>query len=242
MAGLGAETLVRRGGYTVASATHALDHAVERGKAVAFVGHYFDAALVADVDVRLRQALAAFHRAEPQAGGAPRESLRQRLTGRAPELLFTSIVDQLREQGALRGTDRLSLASHYPSVSDADESAMQAIGRVLRDARLAPPETAALCAATALSVGAVEEALRRLVRDRRIVRIGALHFCAEALAELRRDIAALARAPAAAGNVRLDVGMFKARYQLTRKHAIPLLEYLDRERITRRVGDDRVVL
>jgi selenocysteine-specific elongation factor len=40
----------------------------------------------------------------------------------------------------------------------------------------------------------------------------------------------------------VDVAAFKERYGLSRKYAIPLLEYLDRERVTRRVGDARVVL
>jgi selenocysteine-specific elongation factor len=42
--------------------------------------------------------------------------------------------------------------------------------------------------------------------------------------------------------VKLDVAMFKERYGISRKYAIPLLEYLDRERVTRRVGDSRVVI
>ena len=41
---------------------------------------------------------------------------------------------------------------------------------------------------------------------------------------------------------KLDVGGFKDLTGLTRKHAIPLLEYLDRERVTRRVGPDRIVI
>ena len=40
----------------------------------------------------------------------------------------------------------------------------------------------------------------------------------------------------------MDVGAFKDRYGITRKYAIPLLEFLDRERVTRRVGDARVVI
>jgi selenocysteine-specific elongation factor len=42
--------------------------------------------------------------------------------------------------------------------------------------------------------------------------------------------------------VRLDVGTFKERYGVTRKFAIPLLEYLDRERVTRRAGESRVLV
>ena len=41
---------------------------------------------------------------------------------------------------------------------------------------------------------------------------------------------------------RIDVATFKGRYEISRKFAIPLLEYLDRERVTRRVGQQRIVL
>jgi selenocysteine-specific elongation factor len=40
----------------------------------------------------------------------------------------------------------------------------------------------------------------------------------------------------------IDVSQFKALTEISRKYAIPLLEYLDRERITRRVGDIRMIL
>ena len=43
-------------------------------------------------------------------------------------------------------------------------------------------------------------------------------------------------------NPKLGVGEFKDLTGVTRKYAIPLLEYLDRQRITRRVGEDRVIL
>ena len=58
---------------------------------------------------------------------------------------------------------------------------------------------------------------------------------------LKHDLAAIKEA-APAGDVRIDVGTFKERFGITRKFAIPLLEYLDRERVTRRVGDTRVLL
>ena len=41
---------------------------------------------------------------------------------------------------------------------------------------------------------------------------------------------------------KLSVPTFKEHTGISRKYAIPLLEYLDRERITRREGDVRVVL
>ena len=52
----------------------------------------------------------------------------------------------------------------------------------------------------------------------------------------------LFRSKTAQGQARVDVAGFKERYGISRKYAIPLLEYLDRERVTKRVGDARVVL
>ena len=43
-------------------------------------------------------------------------------------------------------------------------------------------------------------------------------------------------------NPKLGVGEFKNLTGVTRKFAIPLLEYLDRQRVTRRVGDERTIL
>ena len=52
----------------------------------------------------------------------------------------------------------------------------------------------------------------------------------------------LRRSKREAGELKLDVAAIKDRYGLTRKHAIPLLEWLDRTRVTRRIGNVRVVL
>ena len=59
----------------------------------------------------------------------------------------------------------------------------------------------------------------------------------EALERLKRDVSAMKGTAA-----KVDVAAFKERYGISRKYAIPLLEWLDRERVTRRVGDARVIL
>jgi selenocysteine-specific elongation factor len=77
-----------------------------------------------------------------------------------------------------------------------------------------------------------------LLRDRVLVKLAdELVFHQSALQELRRLVAQQkARSP------KIDVGQFKDLLGVTRKYAIPLLEYLDRERVTRRVGDERIIL
>jgi selenocysteine-specific elongation factor len=75
-----------------------------------------------------------------------------------------------------------------------------------------------------------------LLRQKTLIKLDALLFHTDALARLKADVRGLST------NARVDVSAFKERYGITRKFAIPLLEYLDRERVTRRVGDSRVVL
>jgi len=84
----------------------------------------------------------------------------------------------------------------------------------------------------------VDRVVKLLVRQRTLARLDALLFHQEALDALKRDLTGL-KAASPDGRTAIDVGMFKERYGLSRKYAIPLLEYLDRERLTRRVGDVR---
>jgi selenocysteine-specific elongation factor len=75
-----------------------------------------------------------------------------------------------------------------------------------------------------------------LVRQKTLVKLDVLLFHADALLRLKAEVRGWHK------DARIDVPAFKERYGITRKFAIPLLEYLDRERVTRRVGDSRVVL
>ena len=86
----------------------------------------------------------------------------------------------------------------------------------------------------------VDRILKLLQRQKVLVRIDTLLFHDEALKQLKAELMAL---KASAGNAaRIDVATFKERFGVSRKFAIPLLEYLDRERVTRRMGDSRVLL
>jgi selenocysteine-specific elongation factor len=114
------------------------------------------------------------------------------------------------------------------------------VERVYREAAPPPPDPAAAQAAANVQPALADRIVKLLLRQGTLVKVDALMFHAEALAQLRADIRALNVPGAAAAKV--DVAAFKERYEITRKYAIPLLEYLDRERITRRVGDSRIVL
>jgi selenocysteine-specific elongation factor len=236
--GLTGADLVRRGGLDAGAAAAWLSGARSTSLAVAADRRFFDAAVAARVASDAVAELGRFHLAHPADAGMPREAVRERVAHGAPPALFDVVLASLVERGLVHGTDRLALASHTPAVDAADAAATASVLRQLRDAGLAPPEPGALAAAADVAARRVEALLQRLARDGRVLRLGTLFFHPEALTRLKADVLEMRRT----GTVELDVAAFKARYGLSRKFAIPLLEWLDRERVTRRVGQTRRIL
>ena len=84
-----------------------------------------------------------------------------------------------------------------------------------------------------------EKILQILLREKRLVRVSPeLIFHCEALGQLGPLLLNYKRSK----GERIGVPAFKELTGITRKYAIPLLEYLDRQRLTRRMGDERVIL
>ncbi|MGB2714319.1 MAG: selenocysteine-specific translation elongation factor [Vicinamibacterales bacterium] len=184
-------------------------------------------------------ALEAHHAADPLSEGLHREEARERLMPRAPAAVFDAVVEPLAASGTISSRERLSLAGHTVSLSGEEQRIREALVRLYFDAGLAPLDQAAARAAVRADERVADRMLALLIRQRTLVKIDNLLFHAERLEALKEDLRKLKTAGTA---VRLDVGTFKERYGVTRKFAIPLLEYLDRERVTRRVGESRVLV
>ena len=133
----------------------------------------------------------------------------------------------------------LALSSHQIELSDEEREVQQQIEDAYRRAGLSPPEATTVGEEIGASAEVVERMLRLLLRERVLVKVESLVFHTGELERLKTEVVALkGEGPRA----EIDVAMFKERFQITRKYAIPLLGYLDRERITRRMGTVRVVL
>ena len=153
--------------------------------------------------------------------------------------MFDHVVDRLSP--AARSRPRSSRARRALGVAVAGGIARPgtAAESSSAQARLAPPDLTTAAADAASTKEAVERVLKLLLRQKSLVKLDTLLFHADALEGLKADVRAMKTGTA---DARVDVAAFKERYGITRKYAIPLLEYLDRERVTRRVGDSRVVL
>ena len=241
LAGVTSGALARRVGLA-GSPLGAVTERLAKAGLIAQVGSAWVACAALDGAGRdLLAAVDAHHKAEPLSGGLPREEARVRLFARAPSEVFERVLTDLVEAHAIEARDRLALPGHQVSLTREEARVHEALERLYREAGLKPPEGAALPGLISAPPAATERMTHLLVRQKVLVRVDTLTFHREALAALRQDVASM-KAAGGSGEARVDVASFKSRYGVTRKFAIPLLEYLDRERVTRRVGDSRIVL
>jgi len=185
------------------------------------------------------EALSAFHREQPLKAGMPREELRTRVFREAPAIAFERVLGDLAGSGRVRLLpDLVAAAAHEVRLSAGEEEARRLLVDEAQAAGLAGVEVPALGARAGRDLVLLERVARVLVADRVLDRVGeGLLVHSDHLAALRRRVRE--RWPAGS---RVDVPAFRELVPLSRKHVIPLLEYLDRERVTRRSGNERVVL
>ena len=190
------------------------------------------------------EAVSAHHQREPLARGFGKEILRERHFAHAPAEIFRAVLSQLEQAGALVSEkDIVRARGHTRELSDTDSQLREALERAYQDAALAPPSMSEGFARAGISAAAQphgRKILQLLIDSGTLVRVaGEMFFHRAALDDLTKRL----RAHAARGSDRsIDVPAFKELAGISRKYAIPLLEYLDRQRVTRREGDRRVIL
>ena len=237
--GLAFDEMARRLGQTPAQARTLAEALSAAGRVQIVSEQLFDAALVTSLGERLVAAVASHHQAQPMSEGLPREEARERLFGLAPVALFDSVIRSLTAAGRLTGRECLALPGRGVSLNEEEARARETLDRVFRDAGMAPPDLAAAAAAAGVSPVVADRIAKLLLRQKTLVKLDTLLFHSDSLERLKQDVRALK----GQGNpAKVDVAGFKERYGISRKYAIPLLEWLDRERITRRSGDARIVL
>jgi len=240
LAGIDVNSVVTRAGVAPSAVSRLLPTLA--GAGVVEVGDRLVASRHLDkASTSLLALVAAAHKAKAMSEGVPREEARERLFARVAPSIFAAVLDGLRARQAIVGTERLALPTHRVSVAGADDGVRTAIIEAYRAGALKPPESAQLATSLKIAAPLLDKMVTLLLREKVLMRLDTMVFHAEALQQLKVEVSAL-KATAPAGRATVDVTAFKDRYGLSRKFAIPLLEYLDRERVTRRMGDVRLVL
>jgi selenocysteine-specific elongation factor len=183
-------------------------------------------------------ALDAFHKHNALVPGMSKEELRGRFSEVAPEV-FASVFDEaLRARKIELAGELVRLAGRGVVMKDEEAESKKIIEAAFANAGLKVPALKDVLEGLKVDKARAQKIVTLLLRDKILIKISDdLVFHRDALSDLRKRMAAeKAKSP------RLDVARFKDLTGVTRKYAIPLLEYLDREHVTRRVGDERVIL
>jgi selenocysteine-specific elongation factor len=197
-------------------------------------------ALFAETGKKLFARVERFHKENPLLPGITREELKASLGRRVRPETFATAVQALLEQKkiTLQG-EFIKKAGTEITLTPEELRAQEQIAQAFAKAGLAVPSVKEVLAQLKIETTRAEKLLQILLREKALVRVSAeLIFHRDALSSLT---SLLAQYKKAKGD-RIGVPAFKELTGITRKYAIPLLEYLDRQRQTRRAGDERVIL
>ncbi|HYG98197.1 MAG TPA: SelB C-terminal domain-containing protein, partial [Terriglobales bacterium] len=207
-------------------------------KAVLLVSDYYIAsAAFAQLRADAIAAVTAFHDTNPLVAGMGKEALRDRLD--SPPELFAGMLDSLLKDKKLEiSGEQVRVPGRGVAMTDEEAKAKRVIEEAFSSAGLKVPALKEVLGSLKVDRARAQKIVTLLLRDRVLVKISEdLVFHRAALDCLRQTVAEYkSKSP------NIDVARFKDLTGVSRKYAIPLLEYLDRERITRRVGDERVIL
>ncbi len=194
-------------------------------------------AVATQVSEALLGALKKFHDANPLVAGMGKEQLREKLRLR-PEI-FTGLLDLLTKEKRLEVTgEQVRLPGRGVVMKDEEAEAKKKIEDAFSSAGLEVPYLKDVLAKLPVDKVRAQKIVTLLLRDRVLIKVSDdLVFHRSTLDELRKRLLAFKTKSAS-----IDVAGFKDLTGVTRKYAIPLLEYFDRERVTRRVGDKREIL
>ena len=193
-----------------------------------------------ELQQRITTALESFHKENPLSGGIPREDLRAKSGRRVKQEIFRAALEQLAKDQKLDLQDEtVKRAGAEVTLLPEEQRARDQIEKAFATAGFAVPPVKEVLAQLAVETGRAEKLLQMLLKEKKLQRVSAdLIFHANALLEMRQKVAVYKKAK----SERISVPAFKELAGISRKYAIPLLEYLDRERVTRRAGDERVIL
>jgi selenocysteine-specific elongation factor len=183
--------------------------------------------------------LEAFHKTNPLVQGMNREELRGQFPGVLSEVFDRAIEDAVQARQIELSGDLVRLPGRGVVLKDEEAESKKIIEQAFASAGLQVPALYTVLAGLKVDKARAQKIVTLLLRDKTLIKISEeLVFHQSALANLRAQLAE----QKAKGVAKIDVGKFKEMTGVSRKYAIPLLEYLDRERVTRRVGDERIIL
>jgi selenocysteine-specific elongation factor len=232
-------------GWTNEVLAQAAADAVKQGAVLESGGVYLSGESFGQLSGNVLSELEQHHKREPLARGMLRETLREKLFTHSLPELFGAVIGRLEASGdVVSEKDVIRLTHHRVDLTDKDAELSAKIEKLYLDAAVESPsldEAMVRAGVPPTQRGQARKILQLLLDNRKLVRVqGDMFMHAQTIEALKtklQDYAAQHEPQRL-----IDVPTFKTLAGVSRKYAIPLLEYFDREQVTRRAGDKRVIL
>jgi selenocysteine-specific elongation factor len=209
--------------------------------AVRFQDRLFGAEEYELAQERLLSAVSKFHDKNPLSAGITKGEMQedmQRALKIAPELFNAALATLVTDKKLDVFSELVRLPGRGVVMKDEEAESKKQIEEAFVSTALKVPSLPEVLRGLRIDKARAQKLVTLLLREKVLVKISEdLVFHKTALEELRRKISAYR-----AKSTKIDVTQFKELTGVSRKYAIPLLEYLDRERVTKRVGDAREIL
>jgi len=199
----------------------------------------FTAALWERLRTAALESVIAWHRRAPDSAGPPEDRL---LEGKGlPRDVVVAIANELVREGALaRSGSQVRLPGHRSDFAPADAALWDRIVEVLESEEARPPTVVEVAARVGAAPKSVHALLDRAAMRGLALRVSQTRFF---LPRTVIRLAAIVEGLAKTGTPsRVTAAAFRDRSELGRNLSIEVLEFFDRVRFTRRVGDARIVL
>ncbi len=243
--GLRLPDIAARTGWDDALLDHVASEALAQALIVDCEGVFLTPEVFGDLTQKTLKEVTAYHEREPLSRGLARETLRERHFTRLPAEVFRSVLSGLETEGAVVSErDVVRASKHTLQLEGADAELHARLDHLYTDAGLEPAaieDVFANAGVSAANRSHSRKILQLLIDGGNLIRVqGDLLFHRSALERLKAALYEYGDRHEPAR--RIDITSFKDLAGVSRKYAIPLLEFLDRERVTRRAGHEREIL
>jgi selenocysteine-specific elongation factor len=213
-----------------------LDRLLADGRVVDIEGRILHREVLEEIAGKILELAASFQKEHPLLYGIDKEELRQRVRFNHPPAVFSKLLVKLSaDHPIFIKNNRVRVGDEKMQLPDHLAHGVKAIEEEIRRAGLAFLDLDEISNLRRTHEVDPSDALQFLREENRVIKVGEHGYVhRDAIEECKSGIASIFE-----GRESMTVGDFKETFGLTRKHAIPLLEYMDDHKFTVRVGDAR---
>jgi selenocysteine-specific elongation factor len=235
--GLRVQQAIHETGWTIERLNKTRQQAALKADIVSFKDVLIAMPALKLIEQQLLATVEKFHAANALTPGISKQELLEK--SELDRELFVGALDLLIAKKKLAITaEYVHLAGRSVQMKDEEAESKKQIEQAFATAGLKVPALKEVLAGLKIDLPRAQKIVTLLLRDKVLVKVSDdLVFHQKSLQELKRQVSELK-----SGSPKIDISRFKDFVGVSRKYAIPLLEYLDREHVTRRAGDERIIL